>query len=50
MAEQATLKCATVFLVTLLTMVNITEMDVVKAPPHLIPKGKGDTSMVGKVQ
>jgi hypothetical protein len=31
--------CAAALLITLLTKVNTTEMVVVKAPPHPIPKG-----------
>jgi len=50
MAEQSTLKCAAVLLITLLTKVNTTGMDVVKAPPYLNPKGIRDSSMDGKVR
>jgi len=31
-------------------MLSTTEVNVVKAPPYLIPKGKGEISMVGKAQ
>jgi hypothetical protein len=46
--EHLTSECAVVLTATLLDQSSTTGTEVVKAQPHLIPKGKGDNSMAVK--
>ena len=47
-AEGDAWTCAVELSSFLLRMLSTTEVKVVKAPPYLIPKGKGEISMVVK--